>query len=398
MLYAILCYNSEDVVCAWSKEQDDAVMAKLAVVQEKLDQAGPARAGGAAAADHRGDDAAQGPRAAAGDRRAVRRDQGTAARLLRGRMRRISRRRSRSRASSARPIRAAPMRSGPVGALRRPASASAVTDIAWIDAALTSARPQAIGALLRYFRDLDTAEEAFQEACLRALKTWPQNGPPRDPAAWLIFVGRNVAHRRGAPASASRRRCRTRSAISDLDDAESDARRTARQRALPRRHPAAAVHLLPSRPAGDAADRARAAHRVGSDRQADRARLPGERERHGAAHHARQGAHRRRRRAVRDAGRGRARRAARRCRGDDLPDLQRGLFGEQRRGRGARAAVRGGDPARPPAAAPVPGRARDHGTCRAAAAAARARAGALRRATARSCCSRTRTARCGTAR
>jgi RNA polymerase sigma-70 factor (ECF subfamily) len=68
-----------------------------------------------------------------------------------------------------------------------------MTDIAWIDAALTSARPQAVGALLRYFRDLDTAEEAYQEACLRALKTWPANGPPRDAAAWLIFVGRNVA-------------------------------------------------------------------------------------------------------------------------------------------------------------------------------------------------------------
>jgi len=68
-----------------------------------------------------------------------------------------------------------------------------VTDIRWIDAALTSARPQAIGALLRYFRNLDTAEEAFQEACLRALKRWPVNGPPRDPAAWLILVGRNFA-------------------------------------------------------------------------------------------------------------------------------------------------------------------------------------------------------------
>jgi len=40
MLYAILCYHEEDVVCAWSKEQDDAVMAKLAVVQEKLTQQG----------------------------------------------------------------------------------------------------------------------------------------------------------------------------------------------------------------------------------------------------------------------------------------------------------------------------------------------------------------------
>jgi RNA polymerase sigma-70 factor (ECF subfamily) len=68
-----------------------------------------------------------------------------------------------------------------------------MTDLAWIDGALTSARPQAIGALLRYFRDLETAEEAYQDACLRALKAWPQNGPPRDPAAWLIMVGRNAA-------------------------------------------------------------------------------------------------------------------------------------------------------------------------------------------------------------
>jgi RNA polymerase sigma-70 factor (ECF subfamily) len=68
-----------------------------------------------------------------------------------------------------------------------------VTDMAWIDAALTSARPQVLGALLRYFRVLDAAEDAFQEACLRALKTWPVKGPPRDPTAWLIFVGRNFA-------------------------------------------------------------------------------------------------------------------------------------------------------------------------------------------------------------
>ena len=68
-----------------------------------------------------------------------------------------------------------------------------MTDLAWIGAALDSARPQAIGALLRYFRDLDTAEEAFQEACLRALKNWPLNGPPRDPVGWLILVGRNFA-------------------------------------------------------------------------------------------------------------------------------------------------------------------------------------------------------------
>ena len=68
-----------------------------------------------------------------------------------------------------------------------------MTDMAWIHGALTAARPQAVGALLRYFRDIDRAEEAFQEACLRALKNWPENGPPRDPTAWLILVGRNAA-------------------------------------------------------------------------------------------------------------------------------------------------------------------------------------------------------------
>ena len=96
-----------------------------------------------------------------------------------------------------------------------------MTELAWIDAAITAARPQAMGALLRYFRDLDTAEEAFQEACLRALKTWPQNGPPRDAAAWLILVGRNAAM------DDVRRRARQvalpdEAALSNLDDAESE--------------------------------------------------------------------------------------------------------------------------------------------------------------------------------
>ena len=94
-----------------------------------------------------------------------------------------------------------------------------MTDLAWIDAALTAARPQAVGALLRYFRDLDKAEEAFQDACLRALKNWPVNGPPRDPAAWLIMVGRNSG------IDAARRRSKQQAlpsedAISDLDDVE----------------------------------------------------------------------------------------------------------------------------------------------------------------------------------
>ncbi|HTO08506.1 MAG TPA: RNA polymerase sigma factor [Myxococcota bacterium] len=92
-------------------------------------------------------------------------------------------------------------------------------DDAWLESALAAARPQAMGALLRYFRDLDAAEEAFQEACLRALQRWPQEGPPRSPAAWLIQVGRN------AELDQVRRRARNRELpseelLSNLEDAE----------------------------------------------------------------------------------------------------------------------------------------------------------------------------------
>lgn len=94
-----------------------------------------------------------------------------------------------------------------------------MTDIAWIDAALNAARPRALAALLRYFRDMDMAEEAYQEACLRALSRWPEQGPPRDPAAWLILVGRNSG------IDAIRKAGRTEELppedqLSDLDDGE----------------------------------------------------------------------------------------------------------------------------------------------------------------------------------
>ena len=96
-----------------------------------------------------------------------------------------------------------------------------MSDLSWISNVISAARPQAMGALLRYFRDLDTAEEAFQDACLRALKNWPQNGPPRDPAAWLIFVGRNSG------IDAVRKRSKQTAMpdedqVSDLEDAETD--------------------------------------------------------------------------------------------------------------------------------------------------------------------------------
>ncbi|MEA2696321.1 MAG: polymerase sigma-70 factor, subfamily [Myxococcales bacterium] len=94
-----------------------------------------------------------------------------------------------------------------------------MTDLVWIDVALRAARPRAMGALLRYFRELDVAEEAFQEACLSALKNWPQNGPPRDPAGWLIFVGRNAALD-GVRRQRKQQPLPSDDALSDLDDVE----------------------------------------------------------------------------------------------------------------------------------------------------------------------------------
>ena len=50
-----------------------------------------------------------------------------------------------------------------------------------------------VGALVRLTGDLDLAEECAQEAFVTALETWPVNGIPPNPGAWLTFVARNRA-------------------------------------------------------------------------------------------------------------------------------------------------------------------------------------------------------------
>lgn len=40
MQYAILCYHDEKITCAWSKEHDDAVMARLGAVMDKYSRQG----------------------------------------------------------------------------------------------------------------------------------------------------------------------------------------------------------------------------------------------------------------------------------------------------------------------------------------------------------------------
>lgn len=50
-------------------------------------------------------------------------------------------------------------------------------------------------ALAARYRDLDLAEEAFAEACLKAVRAWGDEGSdlPRDPAAWLYRVAERAA-------------------------------------------------------------------------------------------------------------------------------------------------------------------------------------------------------------
>jgi hypothetical protein len=40
MLYAVLCYNSEETVFFWSRQEEEAVMSQLIAVQEKMARAG----------------------------------------------------------------------------------------------------------------------------------------------------------------------------------------------------------------------------------------------------------------------------------------------------------------------------------------------------------------------
>jgi hypothetical protein len=40
MLYAILCYNNEDEVWSWAKHEEEAVMARLGTVRDKIARAG----------------------------------------------------------------------------------------------------------------------------------------------------------------------------------------------------------------------------------------------------------------------------------------------------------------------------------------------------------------------
>jgi RNA polymerase sigma-70 factor, ECF subfamily len=50
---------------------------------------------------------------------------------------------------------------------------------------------RALASLVRFFGDIDLAEEAVQDAFVAALERWPSTGLPPSPAGWIITTARN---------------------------------------------------------------------------------------------------------------------------------------------------------------------------------------------------------------
>ena len=70
--------------------------------------------------------------------------------------------------------------------------APAVTT-AEIDRIFRAEYGRAVAVLVRVFGDIDTAEEAVQDAFAKAVQRWPAAGLPPSPAGWIITTARNAA-------------------------------------------------------------------------------------------------------------------------------------------------------------------------------------------------------------
>jgi RNA polymerase sigma factor (sigma-70 family) len=62
-----------------------------------------------------------------------------------------------------------------------------------IDAIWRIESPRLIASLARMLRDVGAAEDTAQDALVRALETWPRDGVPENPGAWLTAVGKRIA-------------------------------------------------------------------------------------------------------------------------------------------------------------------------------------------------------------
>src|SRR5262249_37565675 len=146
---------------------------------------GPARLVRGAPVGRLGDERAREKRGHARHRRPLRGDEGGARRLLpdRGRVARRG-----DRVGGAHPDRTR-------GHDRDP-SAVRQLGVPRIDAltrAYRDERARCIAILGRVLGDLDLAEDAVQDAFVRAAERWPRDGTPANPGAWIVATARNRA-------------------------------------------------------------------------------------------------------------------------------------------------------------------------------------------------------------
>src|SRR5574338_973335 len=59
-----------------------------------------------------------------------------------------------------------------------------------VEALYRSESRRVFATLIRLLGDFDLAEEALHEAFRAAVETWPRDGLPANPRAWLVSTGR----------------------------------------------------------------------------------------------------------------------------------------------------------------------------------------------------------------
>src|SRR5207237_1076484 len=138
-----------------------------------------------AAADLDGDHGPASRGSALDHRRTVRRDQGTAGRILLARVQGPGRGDRAGGEDPRRPIRSHRGAANPGGRLSSARSA--------IETTFRQEQGRLVSSLIRLLGDVDAAEEAVQAAFLTALEDWPRAGVPKNPGAWIMVTARNQA-------------------------------------------------------------------------------------------------------------------------------------------------------------------------------------------------------------
>ncbi|HUO70542.1 MAG TPA: RNA polymerase sigma factor [Solirubrobacteraceae bacterium] len=84
-------------------------------------------------------------------------------------------------------------RSGAGGAPRGSSAPGGPDPAATVERAFREERPAVLATLIRHVGDVQLAEDAVQDAFAAAVATWPRDGIPRNPGAWITVTARRKA-------------------------------------------------------------------------------------------------------------------------------------------------------------------------------------------------------------